>query len=101
MQARHYPGPAVSAAGDCADLSTPNMLIGGMPDMTYKSSSAAITAPARLYIFSDGVHEVHLPDDTLWGQERLRQFLANPAPGQSELKELYSTLETEQGFKGP
>lgn len=88
------------AEGDCADLSTPNMLIGGMPDMVYKSSSAAITAPARLYIFSDGVHEVELPDGSLWGQDRLKAFLANPAADQSELKALYTTLETAQGFTG-
>ena len=88
------------AAGGCADISTPNMLVGGMPDMTYKSSFAAITAPARLYIFSDGVHEVHLPDNTLWGQDRLKRFFAQSSAGESDLKALYTTLETEQGFKG-
>ena len=88
------------SGGGCADLSTPNMLIGGMPDTVYKSSSVAITAPARLYIFSDGVHEVHLPDGTLWGQERLQQFFASPPAGESDLKALYNTLETAQGFKG-
>ena len=91
-QALLYPG--------AVDLSTPNMLIGGMPDVVYQSSSAAITAPARLYIFSDGVHEVHLPDNTLWGQDRLKAFLAEPAQGESELKALYTELETAQGFKG-
>jgi len=87
-------------AGGCADISTPNMLVGGMPDITYKSSSVAITAPARLYIFSDGVHEVHLPDNTLWGQDRLKQFFAQPAAGETDLKDLYATLETAQGFPG-
>jgi phosphoserine phosphatase RsbU/P len=86
--------------GGPTDLFTPNMLIGGMPDVVYKSSAVAITAPARLYIFSDGVHEVHLPDNTLWGQDRLKEFLAKPAQGESELKALYAQLETAQGFKG-
>lgn len=91
-QALLYPG--------AIDLSTPNMLIGGMPDITYASASSAITAPARLYIFSDGVHEVHLTDGTLWGQQRLKDFLANPPEGGNELRALYDTLETAQGFKG-
>ena len=89
-----------AADGDCADLSTPNMLIGGMPGVAYKSSSATVAAPARLYVFSDGVHEVHLPDGTLWGQDRLRRFFAGPAAGQSDLASLYDTLEAAQGFKG-
>ena len=88
------------AANVPVDLFTPNMLIGGMPDVVYKSSTVAITAPARLYIFSDGVHEVHLPDNTLWGQDRLKDFLAKPTAGESELKALYTELETAQGFQG-
>lgn len=89
------------ASGGCADLFTPNMLIGGMPDMTYQSSAAVIEPPARLYIFSDGVHEVHLPDNTLWGQDRLKAFLARPADRDaSELKALYDALEQAQGFAG-
>ena len=91
-QALLYPG--------AVDLSTPNMLIGGIPGATYSADSSVIGVPARLYIFSDGVHEVHLPDGTLWGQQRLKDFLANPPEGESELKALYATLESAQGFKG-
>ena len=39
-------------------LKTPGMVIGGMPNMKYKSATISIKSNDRLYIFSDGAYEI-------------------------------------------
>ena len=84
--------------GTVTDLTTPNMLIGGMPDVPYTSSCADIERPARLYIFSDGVYEVKKPDGQMWSIEEFKDFLVRTAAAQgSEMDALYTHLQNLQG----
>ena len=84
--------------GTVTDLTTPNMLIGGMPDVPYTSSCADIERPARLYIFSDGVYEVKKPDGQMWSIDEFKDFLVQTAAAQgSEMDALYTYLQKLQG----
>ena len=35
---------------------------------------------SRLYVYSDGVHEIHKPDGTDWEFDEFVAFLSQPAP---------------------
>jgi sigma-B regulation protein RsbU (phosphoserine phosphatase) len=54
-------------------LRTPNFVLGGEVDATYRSEELRLDSPARLYVFSDGVYDIQQADGTMWG---LDAFLA-------------------------
>ncbi len=41
----------------------------------FETGQVDIRPPARLYIFSDGVYEIHSPDGSDWSQARFAEFL--------------------------
>ena len=93
-------GLLIGSSGQTDELKTPNMLIGGMPDVRYESRLVRIDRPARLYIFSDGVYEVNQQDEQEWGIQGLKEFLARPsAAGQSEMDALYTLIQEMHGAK--
>jgi sigma-B regulation protein RsbU (phosphoserine phosphatase) len=47
-------------------LKTPGMPIGMFPDVEYVNGFCNIEEFSTLYIFSDGVYEIHLPNGTIW-----------------------------------
>jgi sigma-B regulation protein RsbU (phosphoserine phosphatase) len=47
-------------------LRTPNFVIGGETEATYKNATQMISKNSKLYIFSDGVYEIKKPDGTMW-----------------------------------
>jgi sigma-B regulation protein RsbU (phosphoserine phosphatase) len=50
----------------------------GMTDWdTFETGDVTITGPARLYVYSDGVYEIHAVDGSDWSQSGLAEFLAN------------------------
>ena len=96
--AGHPPALLLSASGDVAELRTPNLLIGGMPDMPYESRSLEVPGTARLFVFSDGVYEVSRPDDTMWTFPEFRDFLVNRTDGEgSEVEALYRHIKQMHG----
>lgn len=48
-------------------------MIGAVPDIAYETSTTRIEPGARLYLYSDGIHEVALPQGGMW---TLDAFLA-------------------------
>jgi serine phosphatase RsbU (regulator of sigma subunit) len=55
----------------------------------YRSQECTLAAPARLFLFSDGVYEVSRPDGSMWGWAAFEEVLARPLPqGRSELDDL-------------
>ncbi len=56
-------------------LKTSSMPIGMLPDTRFVNQRCDITPSSTLYIFSDGVYEVLLPDDTVWGLEAFVKLL--------------------------
>lgn len=64
-----HPAPIlVTGSGqqpEAVPLSSAGMLLGLARTTEYESEERVLTAPARLYLFSDGVYEVQGPDDTI------------------------------------
>ena len=76
----HPPALFVAEAGATpAELRTPGMLIGGMPGMTYETDTVDVTPASELYIYSDGVYELTLPDGSMWTFEGFVDLLAQPS----------------------
>ncbi len=71
----HPPCLLVPDGGEALELRTPNLMIGGMPDLDFKIDSVAVPRPADLYLYSDGVYEVTLKDGSMWSFAEFKSFL--------------------------
>jgi sigma-B regulation protein RsbU (phosphoserine phosphatase) len=70
---------SLSEEDNIAQLRTPNFVIGGSPDATYKKEMLQLNGPARLYVFSDGVYDITEEDGSIWGFEGFLQFMQQQA----------------------
>ena len=57
--------PAQNGADNAELLRCPGLLIGAMPDISYKSETTSIPENARLLVFCDGAYEIKRPDNTM------------------------------------
>lgn len=83
--------PAVLLSGTAPNsvkvqrLKTPGMPVGMFPDAEYRDGCCEIEERSTLYIFSDGVYEIHQPDGKLWGLDAFIDLLATYNDTNSEL----------------
>lgn len=61
-------------------LRTRNLVIGAMPDMPFTAADVAVPTGARLFVFSDGVFELHARDGRAWALDDLLPWLAQVPP---------------------
>ncbi|OCR02883.1 regulator [Oscillatoriales cyanobacterium USR001] len=76
--AGHPPALLISPDGGTTKtkrLKTPGMPVGMFPDAEYLDNSCDIEAASTLYIFSDGVYEIHQPDGSIWGLDAFTDLL--------------------------
>jgi len=94
-----HPPALLFAANDGPEqLMTPNMFIGGFPEMDYKEGTIGISSPARLYIFSDGAYEVAGPDGAMWTLDEMAAYLAGTGKQETgEIEGLYAFLQDRNG----
>ncbi|MEG4272398.1 MULTISPECIES: SpoIIE family protein phosphatase [unclassified Microcoleus] len=57
-------------------LKTPGMPVGMFPDAPYVDNCCDVEDLSSLYIFSDGVYEIHQPDGNIWGLDPFVDLLA-------------------------
>jgi sigma-B regulation protein RsbU (phosphoserine phosphatase) len=57
-------------------LRTPNLFIGGLPEIEYDQTSVTVPGPCRLYLFSDGVFEIEEGENCVWGYKNFEDFVA-------------------------
>ncbi len=96
--AGHPPAFLISASGGATPLGTRNPIVGGMPDIPYRSDTIIIERPARLYIFSDGVYEVHDREEVMWSLDGLSEFLLrSETDNGTEIDSLYAFLREMSG----
>lgn len=57
-------------------LKTPGMPVGMFPDARYVDNCCDVEDLSTLYIFSDGVYEIHQPDGNIWGLDSFIDLLA-------------------------
>jgi phosphoserine phosphatase RsbU/P len=79
--AGHPPALLIAESGEVAELKTPNLMIGGMPGIEYKSSCIRLSLPSRLYIYSDGVYEVSKTDGEMWSFEEFKTHVLSMKAG--------------------
>jgi sigma-B regulation protein RsbU (phosphoserine phosphatase) len=70
---------APGKAAKLRELRTPNLFIGGLEGMNFDCDQVVIKAPARLYVFSDGVYEITNHHGPCWGFDELAAYLTDSA----------------------
>jgi sigma-B regulation protein RsbU (phosphoserine phosphatase) len=92
--AGHPPALLLAESLPPTQLLSCNFFIGGFPKVEYEAAETDVPSNSRLYLFSDGVYEVDMPDGTMWSLEELQHYLSRPVaePG-AEIEALYKTLQ--------
>jgi phosphoserine phosphatase RsbU/P len=89
---------AKGESGARAALRAKGPVLGVLPGVRYRAEESVLDAPARLYVFSDGVYEVTKPDGTMLDFAAFEDALTRPAPdGVSELDELLAFAREAHG----
>ena len=85
--------------GRVVRLANKNTIIGGLPGLSYRRDVCQVPAPARLYVFSDGVYEVAAPGGTMWELDEFVEFMSAPPPDGtgSNLDRLWSHVRRLRG----
>jgi phosphoserine phosphatase RsbU/P len=65
-------------------LKTPGMPVGMFPDSEYRDGFCDIEPSSVLYIFSDGIYEIHQQDGNIWGLDPFIDLLKNSKNGQTK-----------------
>ena len=69
-----------------------------LPNACYSSEECTLVAPARLFLFSDGVYEIQGPDENMLPYSDFEEMLARAVPdGQSELDEILRFAQRVRG----
>ncbi len=85
------------ADGEPQRLSTPALPIGCMEGMTYDGASVTVAPGSRLYVFSDGVYEVQLPEGREMSLEDFIPLVAAPPSREAGLEAIRTTVGDMQG----
>lgn len=75
-------------------LKTPGMPIGMFPDVIFTDRFCHIETGSTLYIFSDGIYEIHQPDGSMWSlEEFINLLLVNTSKfGKSNLEPILQAV---------
>ena len=75
-----------------------NLIIGFLAEAKFEHAEEEIPPGARLYVFSDGVFEVDLPDGKPWPFDSFAEWMAfPPPPGVSKMDELLAKARSMNG----
>jgi serine phosphatase RsbU (regulator of sigma subunit) len=90
----HHPGFLVPATRDrTLALKTNNVVVGAMPDYSFKSDSVELPAGSMLYVFSDGVFEITTHAGEQWGvKDVVPLILEPPIPGTLEPHRIHKAV---------
>lgn len=90
-----------SAQAQPVSLRTPNLFIGGFPNIQFTTATRSIAPGSRLYVFSDGVYEIRRPNLPMMSLEDLSDFLAaQPADSATIPQEVWKMVRREHGKEG-
>ena len=75
-------------------LRTPGVPIGMFPEVQFTNDSCEIDLKSSLYIFSDGVYEIHQPDGEIWGLDAFIDLLIDcKKSGNSNLDRVLHSIQ--------
>jgi sigma-B regulation protein RsbU (phosphoserine phosphatase) len=80
------------------ELGRRGLAIGMVPDVPFSSTSVALEPYSRLYVFSDGVYEVHRPGGTMMRLGELMDYLSSPH-GPSDPDEVWRHIQEVGGHQ--
>jgi sigma-B regulation protein RsbU (phosphoserine phosphatase) len=66
-----------STPSSVQEIGMPGLPIGMLPEVEYEDKSCKIPAGSTVYVFSDGVYEIHQSDGQIWGVKNLVNLLTN------------------------
>jgi phosphoserine phosphatase RsbU/P len=86
------------ASAEAVMLKVPGLVIGTLPDMHYGNQTQQLGKYNELFVFSDGVYEVDLPDGGMWEFEDFVKLVTQPPPeGKSEIDVVADQAREYQG----
>jgi phosphoserine phosphatase RsbU/P len=97
--------PALLLTGPTPEASRPvelgmrNFAVGMMADVRFASESVPLGPFNKLYVFSDGVYEVHKPGGSMMRHGELVDYLAS-SPGPSDPDEVWRYIQRASGPEG-
>lgn len=98
----HHPAYLEAPGAEAlAPLKTRNLVIGAMPDVGFTAAETAVPAGARLFLFSDGVFELHARDGRAWALADLLPWLAQVPPADEAPARWLQRAVLEQARPGP
>jgi sigma-B regulation protein RsbU (phosphoserine phosphatase) len=97
--AGHNPPIVVRRSGEQTRLEPTGLVLGVMPDWTYRAGRMRFAAGDRLVCFTDGLTEARSSDDEEFGEDRLQAALATQ-PAQSAGDLVASLIESAQAWTG-
>ncbi len=95
--------PALLLSGSASDslkmtqLKGDGLMVGAVDGMDYSAKSVDLSPVNRLYLYSDGAVEIHLPDGSTWTTAGFVDFMSRPAPGGASLIDHLVTHITKLG----
>ena len=97
-----HPPALLFAPGDApnapAQLGIPALPIGAMEDVDYPVGEALLPPGSRLYVYSDGVYEVQMPDGREMALEDFVPLVATPPAGITDVRAAVATLQGKTEF---
>jgi phosphoserine phosphatase RsbU/P len=91
-------GPTPEAARP-VELGVKNFAVGMMPGVTFSSKSVPLGPFSKLYVFSDGVYEVHKPGGSMMRYGDLVDYLASSS-GPKDPDEVWRFIRRAAGLDG-
>jgi sigma-B regulation protein RsbU (phosphoserine phosphatase) len=79
-------------------LKTPGLPIGMFPDVEYSYNSCEVKSMSSLYVFSDGIYEINLPDGEMWGMDAfVEQVIQSRHKHRVDLDQLLNSIRAMSG----
>jgi sigma-B regulation protein RsbU (phosphoserine phosphatase) len=77
--AGHPPAILVRASGEWVELESQGAPVGIAQGLEYEATSISLASGDRLYLYSDGIVEIPLPDGDVWSHSQFRAFAQTDA----------------------
>jgi sigma-B regulation protein RsbU (phosphoserine phosphatase) len=81
----HPEGIVIEPGGATKLLKSEGPLMGMMPWPEWETSEMTVEAGSRMYVYTDGVHEIHKVDGGEWTFDELVAFLSKPPDGDGSI----------------
>ncbi len=95
--AGHPPAVLIRATGEMQTLGAPGLPIGCYEDATFDVNESIFSPGDHLYVFSDGIYEVRMPDDSMGTYEDFIQNLKD-APSVSDIVAKVRAYQADSAF---